>query len=121
LGSREFREHLIVDHDLAGTVRAWEVSGADEVHRTKWRAALTVALAALAKTETDIRNDRKSTPWKVAIAAHLKRTTQATNGWLAHALQMGGGVAVSQYVGAFRKLAESRGTPQRALIERLKT
>jgi hypothetical protein len=34
---------------------------------------------------------------------------------------MGGGVAVSQYGGAFRKLAESGGTLQRTLIERLKT
>jgi hypothetical protein len=87
LGSQEFRERLILDHALAGSVRAWEVSGAEEVHRTKWRAAMTLALSALAQTETDIRRDRKSALWKVAVAAHLKRTTQATNGWLAQALR----------------------------------
>jgi putative transposase len=121
LGSQEFRARLILDHALAGTVRAWEVSGAEEVHRTRWRTAMTLALSALAKTETDICHDRKSALWKVAVASHLKRTTQATNGWLAQTLQMGGGVAVSQYVGGFRRMAESGGRQQLELIEKLKT
>jgi hypothetical protein len=69
----------------------------------------------------DIRHDRKSALWRVAVASHLKRTTQATNGWLAQTLQMGGGVAVSQYVGGFRRMAESGGRQQRVLIEKLKT
>jgi putative transposase len=92
------------------------VSGAEEILRSKWRAELTRALETLAKTEIDIRNDRKSALWKVAIAFHMKRTTQATNGWLAEALRMGGGVAVSQYVGFFGKSAHHV-----ELAERLKT
>jgi hypothetical protein len=40
----------------------------------------------------------------VAVAAFLKQTTQASNGWLAEQLHMGGAVAVSQHVGQLRRV-----------------
>jgi hypothetical protein len=61
------------------------------------------ALGRARKTADDARRDRKSAGWKVAIAVALKRTTQVTNGWLAARLNMGSGVAVSQYVGRARR------------------
>jgi hypothetical protein len=39
----------------------------------------------------------------VAIAAHLKRTTQAGNGWLAEHLSMGKPGSVSLYVSRVRR------------------
>ena len=36
-------------------------------------------------------------------SAHLKQTTQASNGWLSDRLRMGSPVAASQYVGAMRR------------------
>ncbi|HEX9782541.1 MAG TPA: hypothetical protein VGA56_07385, partial [Opitutaceae bacterium] len=41
--------------------------------------------------------------WKVAVASHLKATTDVTNGWLAQRLDMGSGVYVSKHVGLVRR------------------
>jgi putative transposase len=121
LGSRDFKRALIKDHDLAATTRAWEISGAQEIRDARWRQLLANALVALAKTEAACRAERKSAPWKIAIAAHLKRTTQATNRWLTEHLRMGSPVAVSQYVSALRHKNEQIDRLLRRLTEKLKT
>jgi len=63
---------------------------------------------------------RKSAPWKIAVAVHLKHSTQATNRWLADQLQMGSAVAVSQYVSAFRHQRSPEQLQIQALTEKLK-
>ena len=60
-------------------------------------------LDAAGETLEAARNERKAAPWKVAIAAEMKRTTQVNNGWIAEHLNMGSGMAVSQYVGQWRR------------------
>ncbi|MDO8541665.1 MAG: hypothetical protein Q7S40_14605 [Opitutaceae bacterium] len=63
-----------------------------------WRKALNATLAGVpVSARTD---ERKSAPWKVAVAAHLKATTDVPNGWLAERLKMGSATRVSQVVGA---------------------
>jgi hypothetical protein len=52
-----------------------------------------------ATTAKDAAREAKSAAWKVAIAAEMKRTTTATNQWLARALQMGSPFTVSRLVG----------------------
>jgi hypothetical protein len=105
LGTAGFKTALIRDHQLAASARAWEDSGAREMREQEWEARLADALGRARKTAVDARRDRKSAGWKVAIAVALKRTTQVTNGWLAERLNMGSGVAVSQYVGRARRAA----------------
>ena len=46
---------------------------------------------------------RKSAGWKVAVAAHLKATTDVSNGWLAERLGMGSPTYVSKHVGLLRQ------------------
>ena len=65
--------------------------------------ALERALRKLRKSRKQTKGERKSAPWKVAIAAHLKQTTQASNRWLSEQLHTGSPVAVSQYVGVLRR------------------
>ena len=65
--------------------------------------ALAAGLAALGKSPADATADRKSAPWKVALAAKLKQTTQADNRWLAAHLHMGTPVAVSHHTGQLRR------------------
>jgi hypothetical protein len=105
LGTAGFKTELIRDHQLTASARAWEDSGAREMREQEWEARLADALGRARKTAADARRDRKSAGWKVAIAVALKRTTQVTNGWLAERLNMGSGVAVSQYVGRARRAA----------------
>ena len=45
-----------------------------------------------------IEQERKTAPWKVAIAAVLKERFTCTNGWIARRLAMGTEFDVSRYV-----------------------
>jgi REP element-mobilizing transposase RayT len=103
LGSKDFKTALIKDHALAETSRAWESTGAREMREARWTEVLTRGLKLLGKSSVDVKNDMKSAPWKVALAALLKRTTQASNGWLANNLNMGTPVAVSTHVGRLKR------------------
>jgi hypothetical protein len=105
LGTKEFKAALVKDHQLAADARAWESAGAREIRELDWDERLGAGLRRVGKTAEDARRERKSAAWKVALAAELKQTTQATNGWIAERLNMGSGVAVSQYVGRWRRAA----------------
>lgn len=59
---------------------------------------LARALKRINRGKADIRRDRKSAPWKIAIAAQLKRYSTAKNPWIAAQLNIGHPDAVSRYV-----------------------
>jgi putative transposase len=103
LGGAEFKAALLQAHTLAETSRAWESSGVREVREARWAEALTAALRAASKSEDEAITARKSEPWKVAVAAHLKMTTSAGNRWLTERLHMGTPVAMSHLVGQLRR------------------
>ena len=105
LGASEFKKALVIDHQLAATAKAWESAGAREVREIQWQEAVEESLRRLRIPAERIRADRKSAAWKVAIAAHLKGTTQAGNGWLAEHLSMGKSGSVSFYVSRARREA----------------
>ncbi len=60
-------------------------------------------MQALGQTTTDAAQVAKSAPWKVALAAWLKRQSSAPNRWLGEQLHMGPPDAVSRYVGELAK------------------
>lgn len=66
--------------------------------RIRWQRELERLLAKLGKDLENVAADRKSAPWKGAIAFQIKRTTAASNGWLAETLRMGSPTLVSQIV-----------------------
>jgi len=66
-------------------------------------ALIAEGLTALGKSSADATADRKSAPWKVALADRLKQTTPAGNRWLAERLHMGTPVAVGHHTGQLRR------------------
>jgi hypothetical protein len=106
LGSDEFKAQLVTQYGLTEQARAWETIGAKEVARIRWEKELDRLLVRLGKRREDAAADRKSAPWKVAIASQLKNTTSASNGWLAEVLQMGTPTMVSQTMQLVRKMPE---------------
>lgn len=104
LGTKDFKVDLIKEHALAAEARAWEKSGAQEIREQQWEEQLGACLRRAGKTTEAARKDRKSAPWKVAIATELKASTQASNRWIAERLLMGSPVAVSQYVSQARRV-----------------
>lgn len=100
LGSDEFKEALVRDHNLAADTRAWEREGAKAVSEQRWLERLQQVFDFL---PTKMRQARsKSAPWKVAIAAYLKATTDVSNPWHATQLNMGSPFYVSKHVGRLR-------------------
>jgi hypothetical protein len=113
LGGGDFKKTLLKAHAVAADARAWESTGVREVQEARWQAALDAALAHLPAASRAGRT--KSAPWKVAVAAHLKATTDVSNRWLAAKLDMGSPIYVSKHVGLLRK----PGHAAAAMLERL--
>ena len=93
---------------------AWAAADSREERPLRWRTALDECLGRLGRTGEI--TDRKSAPWKVAIAAHLRETMGVPNGWLADHLQMESPGYVSKQVG----LARNPNHPARKLAGKLK-
>lgn len=117
LGSRGFKQALVKDYQLAATAKAWESTGARELRDLQWQQALERALQRLRIAPERVGRERKAAPWKVAIAVHLKTSTQVSNGWLAEHLSMGSPTSVSIYVSQVRRGASNR--QLNTLIKRL--
>jgi hypothetical protein len=73
-----------------------------EIREGRWAEMLARCLERLGKTRADAQRDRKSAPWKAAVALTLKERTQASNRWLTGHLHMGRPEAVSVYVQRLR-------------------
>lgn len=107
LGTTGFKAALVQQFDLAATARAWEVSGAREVRAVRCETQLKACLRIVKKDGTMVVTAPKGVAWKVAIAAWMKKETEATNAWLAERLQMGSATRVSQVVGRLLRAPKS--------------
>jgi REP element-mobilizing transposase RayT len=103
LGGVGYKQALLRDHQVLAESKAWENAGAKEVRELQWQAALEGMLCKLELGRDQSLDDRKAAGWKVAVAAQLKATTNASNGWLAQTLRMGKPGSVSTYVSQVRQ------------------
>lgn len=97
IGCDEFKGDLLQNREAATEARAWAEGGAAQARAMRWRIALAAATSHLSLN--DPAHGHKSAPWKVALAAHLQRTTDASNPWLAQQLNMGSAAYVSKHIG----------------------
>jgi REP element-mobilizing transposase RayT len=116
IGTSEFKQALVKDQAAAVDLRAWETDGAKEVRRTRWEHALEAALTQLDRAT--MTSARKAAGWKVAVARHLKETTDVSNGWLAEKLDMGSHIYVSKHVGLHRRSSGSHAHRIHAALSR---
>ena len=100
LGTREFKQQLVEEHREAATSLERGEHDLEDARVAQLEAVFAGLLAAAGKTGIDVARDPKSADWKVVIAAEMKRTTTATNQWLARALHMGSPYTVSRLTNA---------------------
>jgi hypothetical protein len=105
IGSDAFKQALLKDEAVLAD--AWESSGAAEVRAGRWSTALDAALRVVPKAAQSEAS--KSAPWKVALAAFMKETTDVSNTWLAERLDMGSAFYVSKHVGLLRRSSSGEG------------
>lgn len=103
LGSREFKTALVQELAVVADPRALETNGALEVKQQRWSLALETEMRDTQKSRSDLLNDRKSAHWKLAIAARLKRSNDASNPWLAANLNLGTPAAFSHNLTLFHR------------------
>ncbi len=100
LGSEEFKTALRKDHVLVADRRTWDNRGAREIREAQWSEILARGMRFLGKTPATTKTDRKSAPWKVALAGWMKQNTPVTNRWLCEQLHMGTPVSVADQKGS---------------------
>lgn len=107
IGSDSFKQALLKDEAVLADARAWETGGAAEVREGRWTARLEETLRRVPPAVQ--ATAQKSAPWRVAVAAYLKETTDVSNGWLAEHLEMGSPFYVSKHIGLLRRSKEHEG------------
>ena len=83
---------------------------ADEIRAMKeerWAECARRILSADGKSRDDLWNDMKSAPWKVALAAKLRRETGAPIKWIAQRLHMGTPNSVRGYLSVHAKTTKT--------------
>ncbi len=115
IGSDDFKRSLLVDPLAMKESEAWNEHGPEEARYLRWQLALDRALTLV---PFDRRQPaHQSANWKRAIAAHLRATTDVSNGWLADRLQMGSAAYVSKHIGLTQR---SPHPDALAILDRLK-
>jgi len=103
IGSEEFAKAMVREQqELVGHGRRLAAK-LKETREAMWQEELASLLSRLDRTSGDLVRDRKSAPWKAALAAAMKTRTTATNRWLGERLHMGGLHEVSRQAGAWQR------------------
>ncbi len=105
IGSAAFRKELVQEHRVAAAELA--LGRGDQENRDLAEAlrqeCLTKALRQVGKQRVDLVRDGKSAPWKVAVAAIMKRRTTVTNRWLSEQMHLGNMHEVSRKVSGWER------------------
>jgi putative transposase len=106
IGTENFAKTMVQENaELAGHGRRLAAE-LQETREAAWHEELIRLLARLGRTPQELAQDRKSAPWKSALAAALKTRTTATNRWLGENLNMGGLHEVSRKTAAWLRLPD---------------
>jgi REP element-mobilizing transposase RayT len=98
IGTDGWRKALATEHAQLSISKGVPHQELAELKRTQWELALADLMKQAGRTSAEAAGERKGATWKVALAAEMRRKTSASNPWIAEALHMGSGNAVSQYL-----------------------
>ena len=103
MGSQAWRKTVAQDHAEVLATRDLRGDEVAELKEAVWTRALDLLLASARKTRAQAAADWNGADWKVKIAIELRRSTTATNRWIAQELSMGTtGSSVSVYASRWR-------------------
>lgn len=102
IGTPGFARNMLKENqELVGQGRRM----AAELQQTRealWQEELTALLAKVGWAPADLATDKKSAPWKIALAV-LKSRSTVTNCWLGENLNIGGLHEVCRQVSAWQR------------------
>ncbi|MSU66121.1 MAG: transposase [Opitutus sp.] len=117
-GGEAYQRELLKSFRKIERARDWGGTEVAEINRLHWRDMLERGSRALGESLARAPDSAKSAPWKIALAAWIKRSSSVSNRWLSEQLAMGAPDGVSRYVGELKRGGRPEAT---RLIERLTT
>jgi len=96
LGSRDFRAQLRQEQARVTKKRPWASDSKEKAEQARWNRILTAGRKALGHTAGEMTRRPATLPWKLALMAFLKESTQVTNGWLVQKFGLARAVYVSK-------------------------
>ena len=103
LGGEVYQRELLKDFRKMEPARDWGGSDVVELNRIHWRDLLERGSKALGESLARSHESPKSAPWKIALAAWIKRGSSVPNRWLSEQLGMGAPDGVSRYAGELKR------------------
>ena len=101
IGTEQFKKELHQNHSALRVALKRGDKDLGEWREAQQREVLEKLVHHLGKTTENIDKERKGTHWEIAIAAEMKRRTNASNPWLAQCLNMGSPFRLSRLVSSF--------------------
>ena len=120
MGSEAWKRALVQEHQDKLSGEAGSEADSREARDLMWRALLEKGLKQLKRGAEDVKRDRKSAAWKVALAAQLRSLGHVKNGWLAKHLNMGAPAGVSRYLSEYAAGQRSEVAKHHARIANIK-
>ncbi len=115
-GSKSFKKQLVKQFDGFSKYKIPRAIEYCEINNLTAELLLDDCLKRLAKGPQEITRDKKSAPWKIAIAMILKRKSNASNSWISKQLNMGHPKNISRSIRSL-KMKDLRN--DRALISKM--
>jgi REP element-mobilizing transposase RayT len=103
VGTHGWKKALAEDRAHLSLSQFADAAANAELKHLQWAKVLGELLVESKKTAADIAEAKKGVPWKIAVAAALRRKTTATNSWIARELNMGAASSVRQYLSDERR------------------
>ncbi|OIQ82275.1 transposase IS200 like protein [mine drainage metagenome] len=120
MGSEAWKRALVKEHKDRLDGEAGGEAESREARDLMWLALLEQGLKRLKRGPEDVKRDRKSAAWKVALAAQLRSLGHVKNGWLAKHLNMGAPAGVSRYLSEYAAGQRSEAAKHHAQIANIK-
>jgi putative transposase len=98
IGTPSWRKALAQEYSHQALSPGLEAEQLREMKEARWSVRFNELMRQANRTAEDVRRDRKSAAWKVALATTLRREEGASIGWLTQALRMGKASAVRNYL-----------------------
>jgi hypothetical protein len=98
IGTSGWRRAVAKDHAALALTPGLAAAEAKALREARWQECRDALLAETKKTEADLREATFSAPWKIELAARVRKASAASAAWLAENLVMGKADSVRSYL-----------------------
>jgi REP element-mobilizing transposase RayT len=110
IGTSGWRRAMAKEYGDLALTSGLESQEVRDLRESRWESTLSDALAAMKRTPADLATEPMKQPWKLTLAAQVRRTSGAPIVWLATRLQLGAATSLRSYLWRFDSHDKQRTT-----------